>query len=98
MTVKYEARAKRDYGRLLEMGGRPTRPIRQQPTWTATYEHGLIFIVDAERGLDCTLSDDIDLTFYHWQKESGQFRRELKTWQDFRKRKERLQYLDRLET
>ena len=98
MTARYEARAKQHYDQLVEMGGRPTRPLRLQPIWTATYKNGLIYIIDTEGELQCTLSDDIDPMSYHWQNERGQFSGELENWQKFRANQQKLQHFDRLET
>ncbi|KAF6241780.1 hypothetical protein HO173_000492 [Letharia columbiana] len=98
MTATYEARAKQHHDRLIEMGGRPTRPVRLQPTWNATYRDGLIYITDNQGELECTLSDDIDPMNHHWSRESAHFERELENWQRFRENQQRLQHLDRLET
>ena len=96
--VGYEARAKRDHDRLIEMGGRPTRPVRLQPTWNATYKDGLIYLIDNEGELKCTLSVDIDPMHHHWSGEAAHFRRELENWQGFREYQQSVRHLDRLET
>lgn len=98
MTANYEACAKRDHDLLIEMGGRPTCPVRLKPIWTAQYKDGLIYIIDIKGELDYTLSDDIDPMYHHWQKESGHFRRELENWKKFREGQLRYQHLDRPET
>lgn len=96
--MRYEARAKQNYDRLVEMGARPTRPLRLRPTWTATYKDNLFYIYDNEGELECTLSDDIDPMCHHWLEESRHFRSELGKWQNFRGCQQRFQHLDRLET
>lgn len=96
--MRYEARAKQNYDRLVEMGARPTRPLRLRPTWTATYKDNLFYIYDNEGELECTLSDDIDPMCHHWLEESRHFRSELGKWQKFRGCQQRFQHLDRLET
>ena len=98
MTARCEVRAKHDHDRLIDMGGRPTRPVRLQPIWNATYKHGLIYISDKEGNLECTLSEDIDPMNHHWSRESKQFREELQKWQHFREYQQSVQHLDRLET
>ena len=98
MTARCEVRAKHDHDRLIDMGGRPTRPVRLQPIWNATYKHGLIYISDKEGNLECTLSEDIDPMNHHWSRESKQFREELQKWQQFREYQQSVQHLDRLET
>ena len=98
MTATYEERAKQHHDRLIELGGRPTRPVRLQPTWNATYRDGLIYITDNEGELESTLSDDIDPMNHHWSTESAQFGRELENWQRFREYQQSLQHLDRVET
>ncbi len=95
--AEYEAHAKRDHDRLIEMGGRPTRPVRLQPEWTATYKDRLIYIIDKEGGLECTLSDDIDPMSHHWEKESVYFMTELENWQKFRENQQKFQHWVRLE-
>ena len=80
------------------MGGRPTHPVRSQPTWTAIYREGSIHIVDNEGELECTLSYDTDPMSHHWLRESDNFRRELEHWQSFREYQQKLRHLDRLET
>ena len=80
------------------MGGRPTRPVRLQPTWSATYKDGLIYINDDQGELECTLSDDIDPMNHHWLEERARFGRELEDWQRFREHQHRAQHLGRVET
>lgn len=98
MTLRYEASAKIDHDRLIKMGGRPTRPVRLQPSWTATYKDGLIYIRSNKGELECTLSDDIDPMNHHWSTERARFLRELEQWQRFREYQRKVQHVDRLET
>ena len=98
MTALFETRAKQAHDRLVEMGGRPSRPIRLQPTWKATYRDGLIYISDNEGELDCTLSNDMDPMEHHWVEESTKFRGELEQWQIFRECQQKWQNNARLET
>ena len=79
------------------MGGRPTRPVRLQPTGTATFKNGLIHINDESGNLECTLSTDIDPMHHHWSNESSYFQEELDTWQSFRKYQQNVQPLDHSE-
>ena len=73
------------------MGGRPTRPIREQLTWNVTYKKGLVYLIDNDGELQCTLSN-------HWLNESIQFGRELETWEIFKKCQGKFQQKARLET
>lgn len=98
MTERYEARAKWHYDQLVELGARPTRPLRLQPTWTFTYRDRLFYIFDEEGELDCTVSDDIGPMCHHWLEESRLFRSELENWQKFRGCQKKFQHLSRLES
>ncbi|KAL9070657.1 MAG: hypothetical protein Q9161_004711 [Pseudevernia consocians] len=73
------------------MGGRPTRPIREQLTWNVTYKKGLVYLIDNDGELQCTLSN-------HWLNESIQFGRELETWEIFKECQGKIQQMARLET
>ena len=98
MTARYEELAKRDYDRLIEMGGRPTRPIRLQPVWSAIYKNGLIYVIGEEGELECTLSDDTDPMNHHWLSEYVQFTEELEKWQSFKECQQKFQHEKRRET
>ena len=83
--MEYEARAKQDYDRLVEMGGRPTRPLRLPPTWTAIYEDGEIPLIDYDGKIEIIISGRIDPIGHHWKGESRPVRNELNNWHKFRK-------------
>ena len=97
-TAMNEAHAKRDHDQLIEMGGRPTRPVRLQPISTAIHRGGLYYIIGSDGELERTLSDDIHPMEHHWLRESKQFREELERWQKFKKCQRNFQHERRLET
>ena len=80
------------------MGARPTRPLRLQPTWTATYKDGSVFLHDEEGRLECLLPGRRDPMCHHWKQENIHFTNELANWRKFKKYQQDLQHLDRLET
>lgn len=94
--MEYEARAKQDYDRLVEMGARPTRPLRLQPTWTATYKDGDIYLIDEEGDLETVIPGWRDPMCYHWIEESEHIQNELNNWHKFRKYQQDLQPLKEL--
>lgn len=98
MTVREEARAKQAYDQLIEMGGRPSRSVRLQPTWNATYRDGLIYITDKRGELEGTLSTGIDPMNHHWAEESAHFSKELENWQAFTEHQQKSQFLGRPKT
>ena len=98
MRAEYEVRARQYYDRLVDMGARPTRPLRMQHPWTATYNDGLFHIFDSKGDLECSLSGGKDLMFHCWYEESWYYKRELENWQKFREYQQDVQHLDRLET
>lgn len=94
--MEYEARAKQNYDRLVEMGARPTRPLQLQPTWTATYKDGDIHLIDEEGYLERLIPRWRDPMCYHWIEESKHIENELNNWYKFRKYQQDLQPLNRL--
>lgn len=94
--MEYEARAKQDHDRLVEMGARPSRPLRLQPTWTATYKAGDIHLIDEEGDLETVIPGWRDPMCYHWVEESKYIENELSNWYKFRKYQQDLQPLNRL--
>lgn len=85
-----ETKAYRDYNRLIEMGGRPTRLIREQPTWETTLVNGMIHYGDP-RNIRLGGSVEEDLYMYvHWEDESVRCQDELERWQEFRKSQQML--------
>ena len=69
---------------LLQMGGRPTRTVLEEPTWKAIYEKDEIRIVEKHGGLQGTVSLDENLTLHHWKGEYFRFEEEVDRWQEFR--------------
>jgi len=86
--------AKEAYDTLVQMGGRPTRPIRFNPRWKKVLVDGELWYKDFEeievlfyddyskpqRGLSLT---EADFIAGHWGWERKQFAEELRRWQDF---------------
>ena len=101
LTAAYEARAKRKHDKLIEMGGRPRRPVLLQPSWTAIYNrNGLNYLPGREGQLGCTLSDDENPMNHHWKMEIEYFEYYIRKWRDFRQHQEdmwRSRFFDRLE-
>ena len=102
LTAAYEARAKRKHDKLIQMGGRPRRPVKLQPSWTTIYNrNGLNYLAGQEGQLGGTLSDDKNPMNHHWKMEKEYFEHEIDIWRDFRQRQEevrRLRGFNRLET
>ena len=88
--------AKEAYDTLIQMGGRPTRPIRPVPPWKKVLIWGDLCYRYAEEievlfystwhgnspGLNSSLTE-ADYIAAHWEAECRQFREELRRWQDF---------------
>lgn len=85
--------AKEAYDTLVQMGGRPTRPIRFNPRWKKVLVDGELWYKDYEeievlfydglkpqKGLSLT---EADFVAGHWGAEREQFEEELGRWQDF---------------
>ena len=102
LTAAYEARAKRKHDKLIKMGGRPRRPVRLQPSWTAIYNrNGLNHLPGHEGGLWSTLSDDENPMNHHWEIEKEYFEYYITIWRNFRQHQvemRRSRGFDRLET
>ena len=93
-----QTRAKRKHDQLIAMGGRPTRPVKLQPSWNAVYRHGLIYLYDHEGELEGTLLEEEDPMSHHWQNELANFKTEISLWQRFRCHQKELLRLGRLDT
>lgn len=80
---------------LIELGGRPSRPVRLQPIWTSTLLDGVLHVKDPETHHAYTLEVDLYMN-HHWCEESARCEQELERWKKFRIEQEKLQDLDRL--
>ena len=102
LTAAYEARAKRKHDKIIEMGGRPRRPVLLQPSWTAIYNrNGLNYLPGREGQLGDALSDDENPMNHHWEMEKEYFEHYIRIWRDFRQHQEdmrRSRLFSRLET
>lgn len=94
----YEIRAKQAYDEIIEISGRPTRPLRLQPTWNITHRDGLAYITDTNGKHLRTLLSTIDPMSDHWSNEREHFNEELDMWLKFQKYQQGVQHLNRLET
>ena len=85
LTDDYKESAYRYHGTLIEMGGRPTRSVLEEPVWKAVHksEEGIIELIDEHGKRECTLQDDICPINYHWGEESTRFEQELDRWKLF---------------
>ncbi|KAI9764521.1 MAG: hypothetical protein M1835_007555, partial [Candelina submexicana] len=93
---QHKVEAEEVYDTLIQMGGRPTRPIRPIPPWKKVLIQGDLCYRYAEeievlfhsswhgnsRGLHSTLTE-ADYIAAHWAAECSQFREELRRWQGF---------------
>ena len=92
-TEESKIEVKKAYDTLIQMGGRPTRPIRFNPRWKKVLIHGELCYVDFE---------EVEVLFYdgskpdktvvltesqfiahHWAGQARQFEAELQRWQGF---------------
>ena len=80
----YECDAYEYHDKLVEMGGRPTRQVREKPAGKAIYGKDEIRIVDDYGELQGTVGLDENLTVHHWISERALFKEELDRWEDFR--------------
>ncbi len=93
---RYKLEAKQAYDTLIQMGGRPTRPIRPTPSWKKVLVGGELCYRYAEQVE--TLFYDIwygyepspnislteaDFIAGHWREERGRYKEELRRWQEF---------------
>ncbi len=69
---------------LLEMGGRPTRPVLEEPAGHAIYEKEEIRIMNEKGELQGTVALDENLLLHHWTEERACFLEELDRWKEFR--------------
>lgn len=85
MTDYFKESAYRYHDTLIEMGGRPTRPVLEQPAGKAVYreQEGRIDILDEHGKLTCTLGYDMSPTHHHWTEECSRFEEELDGWKEF---------------
>ena len=93
---RFKLEAKQAYDTLIQMGGRPTRPIRPTPPWTKVPVGGEIWYRYAEKyeeifydswygykpGPNNSLTE-ADFIRGHWRQERGRCNEELRRWQDF---------------
>ena len=96
MLERFKLEAKQAYDTLIQMGGRPTRPIRPTPPWTKVPVGGEICYRYAEQyeelfydswygykpGPNNSLKE-ADFIRGHWRQERGRCNEELRRWQDF---------------
>ena len=93
---RYRFEAKRAYDTLIQMGGRPTRPIRQTPLWTKVLVGAELWYRYAEQYEELfydswygyTPGPNNSLTEAgfirgHWFQERGRCNEELRRWQEF---------------
>ena len=81
----YKSDAYKYHDTLVEMGGRPTRPVLEKPAGKAIYGKDEIRIMDDHGKLQGTTALDENLTLHHWMNEHARFMEELDRWKDFRK-------------
>lgn len=93
---RFKLEAKQAYDTLIQIGGRPTRPIRLTPPWTKVLVGGEIWYRYAEQyeelfydgwygyepGPNNSLTE-ADFIRGHWRHERGRCNEELRRWQDF---------------
>ena len=98
----WKVEAKRDYERLIALGGRPTRPMRLHFMWKITMKDGMFTYRDEDENADVIQEPDVTseengLAFTHWSRESIKWKEELERWERFRETQQRYNQ-DRLET
>ena len=93
---RYKLESKQAYDTLIQMGGRPTRPIRPTPPWKKVLVGGELCYRYAEQvetlfydiwygyepGPNTSLTE-ADFIMGHWQEERGRCKEELRRWQEF---------------
>ncbi len=95
--------AKGAYDTLIEIGGRPTRPIRPTPPWKKVQVGGELWYRYAEQyeelfyngwyGYEPEPNNSLteaDFIHGHWEQERGRCEEELRRWQDFRDTQQRI--------
>ena len=80
----YKSAAYNYHDTLVELGGRPTRRIAENPVGKAIYEKDEIRILDDHGELQITLSPNENLIVHHWKTECTLFEEELDRWKAFR--------------
>lgn len=100
MTDDYKEEAYECHAKLVEMGGRPTRPVLENPAGKAVYKEkeGIIHILDEHGTLTCTLAYDMSPLHHHWTRESVRFSDELDRWKEFQDYQHRNPQLSPLQT
>ncbi len=81
---KYISNAHKYHDELVEMGGRPTRKVLEEPAGKAVYGENEIRIFDGNGEFQGTVAPDENLILHHWIKECALYEDELDRWQDFR--------------
>lgn len=89
MVDKLEADAKQYYDKLIELGGRPTRPINLHVPQKTTTADGISNYRDEDRQLGVTmevLENDRDDSpeYTHWRQEMNKWDKELCRWHMFK--------------
>ena len=87
----YISRAHEYHDKLVELGGRPTRSVLEQPTGKAIHLETEIRILDDHGELQGTIAADENLTLDHWTRESARFQEELEQWEGFRDYQSRME-------
>ena len=72
------------YDTLVEMGGRPTRKLLEEPAWKAGYEKDKVRSFSQHGGLQSTVGLEANLTRRHWTEEWALFQEELDQWTKFK--------------
>lgn len=100
LTDYFKEAAYRYHDTLIEMGGRPTRPVLEKPAGKAVYKEreGRIDILDEHGKLMCTLGYDMSPTHHHWTEECSRFEEELDRWNEFQSYQRNNPQLSPLET
>lgn len=93
---RYKFEAKQACDTLIQMGGRPTRPIRPTPPWTTVLVGGELWYRYAEQYEELFYDGyygykpdpnnsltEADFVLGHWRQERGRCNEELRRWQDF---------------
>ncbi len=100
MTDEFREVAYENHDTLVAMGGRPTRPVLEEPAGKAVYkkDEGIIDIIDEHGKLTCTLEYDMSPINYHWGEECVRFEEELDRWKEFQDYQRRNSHLSPLKT
>ena len=98
----WKARAEHDYEKIIEMGGRPTRPIRAHVDWgTRVTDSTSHYRNEYERKNVLTreemIPEDARFVARHWAKEANAWLGELSRWQKFKQAQHAYHQCDRSE-